>query len=407
MRTNVHLEGGKESLLDAINDDGIWEALINRRESINPDDPDVDLFRRMMGNEACRSVCEEISKGIHVFSIPEKKLIPKGNSRKMRAVYQLDRYEMVAMKIIADQLYQYDWLFSDNLYSFRRNVYVGSAIRKLFETKGLEHMWGYKADVHNYFNSIPVGPLLERLDRDLSDSKLFEMFKSILMNDTVRFRGEEVREAKGVMAGVPVSAFLANYYLKDVDELFGSLDCVYMRYADDILILSESQEKMMELRADLIRKVEEAGLEMNPDKEHFFEPGEPFEFLGFKISGDAIDISSNTIRKMKGKIRRSAKSIRRWMLDKDAPVEGTIRALIRKYNSLFYGYENGELSWAAWYFSTITTSDSLHEIDLHFQEWLRYIATGRHNHKNRAIVTYDTLRSCGYRPLVAEYYSSR
>ncbi len=393
------------SLLAVINDDSIWNAFIDRRQSINPDDPDIELVRSMMGNGACRAVCEEISEGSHIFSIPEKKLIPKGNSGKMRTVYQLDRYEMVSMKIIADQLYRYDWLFSDNLYSFRRNVFVGDAIRKLFSIHDLDQIWGYKADVHNYFNSIPVGRLLDNLERDLSDDLLFELFRGILSNNSVRFRGEVITEEKGVMAGIPVSAFLANYYLKDLDERFAGLDCVYMRYADDILILADSEEKIMELRALLSDEIRSAGLEMNPDKEVFFRPGEPFEFLGFQVSSAAIDISSNTVRKMKGKIRRSSKSIRRWMLRKNAPVNGTIRALIRKYNSLFYGYESGELSWAAWYFSTITTSKSLHEIDLYFQEWLRYIATGRHNHKNRAVVTYDLIKSCGYRPLVSEYYN--
>ena len=34
------------------------------------------------------------------------------------------------------------------------------------------------------------------------------------------FNGEQIEEQKGIMAGVPISSFLANYYLKDMDLYF-------------------------------------------------------------------------------------------------------------------------------------------------------------------------------------------
>lgn len=394
------------SLLKSIDDDDVWNSLIQRKESVNPDDPDIGLLRRMLQDPHCRAVRREISKGIHDYSLPVKKMIPKHNG-KLRTVFELNQYEMAVMKVVADRMHTYDYLFSDCLFSFRRSVYAGDAVRKLLSLHGLGSMWGYKADIHDYFNSIPVESLLSTLKDDLSDADLYEMFNTILSNKNVRFKGEVISETKGVMAGIPISAFLANYYLMDVDRLFEGKDCVYMRYADDILILSSSKESLIGLRNELIEQVHIKGLEMNPDKEYFFNPGQPFDFLGFQIMEGKIDISANTVRKIKGRIRRSSKSIRRWMLRKNAPIKGTIRALIRKYNRLFYGYESGELSWAKWYFSVITTSSSLHEIDLYFQDWLRYIATGRHTHKNHAIVPYDMLKSCGYRPLVSEYYASK
>ncbi len=395
------------SLLDRINDDRVWEAYIARKESFDPYDPDIARFDRMRLDPECRAVCEAVSRGEHRFSVPKKKLIAKNRTGKKRTVYQLEENEMMALRIVADQLCSYDGLFSPDLYSFRRNVHAGDAARRLFGTPGLESKWGFKADVHDYFNSIDVGRLLPELKKDLSDDRLYAMFESILSEPKVVFRGEEVEERKGVMAGIPVSAFLANYYLKDVDSYFGSLGCTYMRYADDILILADSEEEMLRYRDVLTGMIESRGLEMNPDKEVFFRPGQPFEFLGFRISAAGIDISGNSVRKMKGRIRRSARSIRRWMLRKDAPVGGTIKALIREYNRRFYGYESGELSWSAWYFSAITTTDSLHEIDRYFQDWIRYVATGRHNKRNYDEVPYEMMRDRGYRPLVSEYYNHR
>ena len=267
-------------------------------------------------------------------------------------------------------------------------------------------MYVYKTDIHDYFNSIDVNDLLVGLRDDIHDERLYSLLESILTNPEARFNGEVITEKKGVMAGTPISPFLANCYLRDIDQFYLDADCIYFRYADDILILADTKEKMEHYRDILLTKIGEKKLEINPKKESFFQPGETFDFLGFSISQSRIDVSSTSVYKIKGKIRRSAKSIRRWMLDRHAPVEGTIKALIRRYNQKFYGYEGSELAWNKWYFPVITTSDSLHVIDNYFQDWIRYVATGKHNKKNYEKVTYEMMKECGYRPLVSEYYDS-
>ena len=179
-----------------------------------------------------------------------------------------------------------------------------------------------------------------------------------------------------------------------------------MRYADDILILANSEEELKSLRNDLNRMIALKKLEMNPKKEQYFQPGETFSFLGFSISKDKVDICPVTVEKMKGKIKRSSRSIRRWMLDKKAPIKGTVRAMIRTYDSKFFGFDDSELSWARWYFPSITTDESLREIDNYLQDRIRYIGTGKFNKKNYSTVTYRMMKECGYRTLVNEYHSS-
>ena len=47
----------------------------------------------------------------------------------------------------------------------------------------------------------------------------------------------------------------------------------------------------------------ETGIKINPEKEHFYCPGEAWEFLGVSCNNKEVDLSSGTIRKIKGKIR--------------------------------------------------------------------------------------------------------
>ncbi len=93
------------------------------------------------------------------------------------------------------------------------------------------------------------------------------------------------------------------------------------------------------------------------------------------------------------------------MLEKNAPVRGTVKAMIRKYEGKFFGYgDSDELTWSRWYFPAITTDRSLHEIDAYLQEELRYVAIGKHNKGNFRAMPYGTMKELGYRTLVNGYY---
>ena len=80
-------------------------------------------------------------------------------------------------------------------------------------------------------------------------------------------------------------------------------------------------------------------------------------------------------------------------------------AFIRIFNhKLLEVNEDSDLTWSLWFFPVITTSKSLHEIDLYAQELLRFLISGTHT-KSRYNVRYEDLKALGYKSLVNEYYS--
>ena len=83
-------------------------------------------------------------------------------------------------------------------------------------------MWSYKADISNYFNSIPVDRLLPLLEKALSrEPDLYRFIASLLLDPVVIDNGKPIEEAeKGIMAGSPISTFLAKLYLAELDALF-------------------------------------------------------------------------------------------------------------------------------------------------------------------------------------------
>lgn len=362
-------------------------------------------FEEFINNKKYMTICSQIAKGTYSFSIPKKHIISKGHSQKKRVVYNFNADEMLVLKYISYLLYDYDYLFSPNLYSFRNNSSVKNAIRNISNIKNLSNMHGYKVDISNYFNSIDVDILLNNLMKDIKDPLLYSVVESIISNDAVEFHGEIIYEKKGAMAGIPISAFLANYYIKEIDEYFWNKKVVYSRYADDIILFCNNKEELETYQKELISMIYKYNLSVNRDKEYFFEPNDRWEFLGFAFHDGDIDLSYNTIRKIKAKIRRSARGIRRWMLKKNSTPQIALKAMNRKYNNKFFGkQEKEELSWKYWFFPTITTTESLKIIDNYMQEEERYIVTGKHNKRNYKIVPYSLLKECNYRSLVYEYY---
>jgi retron-type reverse transcriptase len=268
-------------------------------------------------------------------------------------------------------------------------------------------MYGYKVDIKNYFNSINKEIILKNLKKDIKDKDLYNLILDIIGNEYTIIDNTKIKESKGVIAGNPISAFLANYYLKELDNFFWNEKVFYIRYADDIIIFCNSIEEREKYIKTLNKYLAKYKLEVNPKKEHYYDKGETFEFLGFAFIKNKVDLSNNTIYKIKGKIKRSTRGFHRWMIKNNVDKETTIKAINRRYNKKFYGNDNSELSWKYWYFPTITTTDSLYLIDKYYQEEIRYMITGKHNKKNYKLVPYKLIKKCNYRSLVNEYYKTK
>jgi len=325
------------SLLDSLTNESIWKDFLEIKEnSKNLPQKVIEDYQKFINNKEYMDIAEQIKDEIYEFSLPKKVLIGKMGKSKKRTVYIYQEKENYILKMISFLLYQYDDLFSPNLYSFRKKIGVKKAIRTIIETKNFNKKYAYKVDIKNYFNSIPIVRLLPDLKEDLEDEKLYSLIEKLLLNPNVRFGDDIISEEKGIMAGVPISSFFANYYLKDLDKYFYEKNILYARYADDIIVFGNTKEEVEDYQQKILDFLKEKDLTVNPDKEYFYNPGDKFDFLGFSFENRIIDIGGNSFKKIKGKIRRTARGLRRWMLKKEASPEVTLKAMNRKFNKKFF-----------------------------------------------------------------------
>ena len=394
------------SLLDRLASRETWGRFYAYKTSLVCPKPFAAELRGFIDAEAYLPVCAAIRAG-EPFPLPAKKVLSKLSTGRKRTVYIYPEPENTVLKCLTWLLLrEYDSLFSPGLYSFRPGRTAKDAVRALRSLPGLEGMYAYRADIHDYFNSIPVPLLLPRLEAALGEDRdLLTFLRALLEEPCVLDRGEPKQERKGIMAGTPLSAFHANLFLTELDRHFEALAVPYIRYSDDILLFTPDRERA-EAHAAYIRGfLEERGLELNPEKEALTGPGEGWTCLGFFCKGDTVDIAPVTVEKLKGKMRRKTRALLRWADRSGAEGERAAAAFIRVFNrKLLESPEGSELSWSHWFFSVINTPESLREIDRYAQDCLRRLVSGK-NTKARYNVRYGDLKKLGYRSLVNAYYS--
>ncbi|MBR4272959.1 MAG: group II intron reverse transcriptase domain-containing protein [Bacteroidales bacterium] len=399
------------SLLQLLDDKGAWLDFLEYKRRLLP--PKCNFLKRLkkyVAQEGYHEIATGLMSGSYHYDLPAKTTINKNGTSKKRVIYRFDWRETMVLKLLTHLLYKYDYKICGNCYSFRRNTTAKDAVNAVSRIKKLDQKFVLKIDVSNYFNSIPSSQLADAIAATIDDDpQLAAFIIRLIKEDAAYLYGNGtrtlIRENRGAMAGVPVSAFCANIYLDSLDRRFDGMGVDYFRYSDDILIIADSMSKVEEYQRIVNDCLSVKGLKINEKKLHISRPGEGFDFLGFVFYDGNIDLAASTLQKAKAKIRRKAKSLMRRRNRLGESFDMAASDLAAHFNRKFYDeeHDNG-FTWSRWFFPSITTSKSLKIIDQYLEQYMRYLSTGRHTKKNYN-VRYETLKELGFRSLVAEYYN--
>lgn len=396
------------SLMDDLAKKEIWELFysdkVKKNHMSKKELEDLALF---IANEEYLPVVQKIQNH-EPFPEPTIKKINKKNTQKKRTVFIFDREENYVLKLMSFLLYKYDGLFCPNVYSFRQHIGVKRAFFDIVNFKNVRNMYSYKADISDYFHSVDTEKMAELLRKYLSDDLPLQTFLiSLIQNPYAYEEGNRIVCKKGIMAGVPVSGFLANLYLTEMDWYFWKSGVLYARYSDDIIVFSEQETELCRHRAYIHQFLQEKGLGINPKKENDTVPGETWEYLGFSYTNGKTDIAKAACEKLKAKMKRKARALYRWKTRKKASDERAIKAFIRHFNKKLYDNPiHNDITWCRWYFPVITTDETLKAIDHYMVECIRYIATGKYTKANYNL-RYETICQFGFQSLVNTYYKER
>lgn len=198
--------------------------------------------------------------------------------------------------------------FLNSSYAYREGRSARKAVNKVRHYIQTEkNYWLAKCDIDNFFDNIDHQRLKKQLAPYVSDNYLLELIFSFIKMGYVTGNNKWIERQKGVPQGAVLSPLLANLYLSPLDQRMKDLGIAYVRYADDFVILTQTQKKAEDILQSTVQYIENRlKLQLNPGA--FVKHTQyGFKFLGVWITDKDITLSSRKIEKIKTKIKSAFK----------------------------------------------------------------------------------------------------
>jgi hypothetical protein len=390
--------------------DDTWVTALERFALRHPRRRDrLAEYKRLVDTGAHIRAGEAVLDCSYCPAPPAEKWISKLDGRKKR-LFMYPPADELLFRVVNQLLQPHaEAVASPWCRSFLPGGGARMAFRGVLAEGGAEGMAAFRLDVSDYFNSIDVKRLLERLPPPLSGGAVGALISASLCDRRVVVRGSVTDGGqKGVMAGTPLAPLLSTLYLRELDFDIAQTGVRYSRYSDDILVLAPASD-LPDIEAALRRGIAEHGLEVNERKSALSRPGEPWDFLGFRYQSGSIGLAPVTEQKAKAKATRLARRLWRWCDRTGSPPGRAVESFVQRTNVRLYGRrdERADFSWATWFLPLLTGPGDLEGLDVHVQREARYAATGRRRMSTRRAVPYADLVGAGHLPLVAAFWALR
>jgi RNA-directed DNA polymerase len=210
--------------------------------------------------------------------------IPKLGSKELRPLgvpTVEDRIVQTALRNVIEPIFERN--FAEHSYGFRPGRGAKDALRRVDQLLKAGKVWVVDADLKAYFDTIPQAPLMALVEEQIADSRVLGMMEKMLQQGVMETAKGWQPTEKGTPQGAVISPLLANLYLNPLDHRMARQGKEMVRYADDFVILCESQTEAQEVLNQLRQWTEAAGLTLHPVKTRIVDASQRggFDFLGY------------------------------------------------------------------------------------------------------------------------------
>jgi len=208
--------------------------------------------------------------------------IPKDNGQKrlLGIPTVVDRMIQQAIAQVLTAIYEPH--FSESSYGFRPNRSAHQALRKCKEYLTAGYAYAVDLDLEKFFDKVNHSKLIEVLSRTVKDGRVVSLIHKYLNAGVLA--GSRIESSElGVPQGVPLSPILSNIMLNDLDKELERRGHKFVRYADDILVLSRSKRSAGRVMASITGFIEsKLYLRVNKEKSQVTSLSK-VKFLGYSF----------------------------------------------------------------------------------------------------------------------------
>jgi RNA-directed DNA polymerase len=279
-----------------------WQQVKANDGAAGIDQMTVAEFERREG-ELLALIHEKLRAGTYRFKPARRTLIPKDGTSKMRKLgipVVMDRIVGQSVNSIFAEIF--DPEFTKSNYGFRRGHSQHQAIRHVQQIVREGYDWCASIDLDSFFDEIVHELILKLIRRKIADERLVTLIARALTAGVI-IDGKFQKTSKGCPQGSPLSPMLSNIVLNELDQELERRGHRYCRWADDFLILVQSERAAKRILKGISRYLErELRLPVNKDKSRAARVKD-LPFVGFQILGGKIRVSNKARVRFRDRVR--------------------------------------------------------------------------------------------------------
>lgn len=198
-------------------------------------------------------------------------------------------------------------LFADCSYAYRPHRSAKMAINQIADELKKGYLWVAETDIQKFFDSIDHELLINDLSKYIDDFPFLQLIKTSLESGAVTSTSSDFHQTlQGVIQGSPLSPILANLFLHSIDLSMEKEKYRYYRYADDIVILCQSEVEAYQSLERLRSLLKEKRLQLKEEKTKVINTSAGFVFLGYQFNCSGISVPVEAFQVLLEKLNKTA-----------------------------------------------------------------------------------------------------
>jgi group II intron reverse transcriptase/maturase len=207
-------------------------------------------------------------------------LIPKSNGKYRPLGIPAIRDRIVQQAILQIIQPLLDPGFSSASFGFRPNKSAIQAVETVQQYLNQGYEYVVDADISDFFGTLHHQILMDKVRKAVSDDQIRKLI-FLFLKAGIMEEGKLKTAVAGTPQGGVISPLLANLYLNSLDERLTQYKLKLVRYADDFVILCDSELQAKFAMYVLKGHLRKLRLSLAPEKTQITTHHKGFDFLGY------------------------------------------------------------------------------------------------------------------------------